>query len=450
LTSTFAATVGQNFTMTLFSEAKGKHVFALAWTLSFLVGMGSWAYVYGILDPYFKAQRKGADVHAYHSDLYPRWLGTRLALKNHANPYDPAVTREIQRGIYGHPLDATSMFAESREFSEDPHAFAYPASVIVLLAPFAMLPFATISPVFSLLGYAMAFLLMPLFMLGLGQKWNRGAVWTATFLLFASFPLVLALYVQQLTVVVIFAMAAGVACLVHRRFVLAGILFAVATIKPQLSALISAWLVMWSITQWRARRRVLVSFLASTAFLLLSPELVVSRWFPKWLGAANRFLHYPQLRIPAMWLLPRGLAQLMTAALLVPVVILLWRLRTADPGEERFGFAIALALSATLLAVPIWPALQYHHLLLIPAALVMVHLWTRVSKRQKLLSFLALAALAFSSIGALVVSAAVLMFRVPIGRLGHLVEMPLFNFSIVSLTTTAALIGLLWPAAAAG
>ena len=39
------------------------------------------------------------------SDLYPRWLGARELLLHHRDPYHADVTREIQIGYYGRPLD---------------------------------------------------------------------------------------------------------------------------------------------------------------------------------------------------------------------------------------------------------------------------------------------------------------------------------------------------------
>ncbi len=39
------------------------------------------------------------------SDFYPRWLGARELLLHHRNPYSPEVTRDIQIGYYGRPLD---------------------------------------------------------------------------------------------------------------------------------------------------------------------------------------------------------------------------------------------------------------------------------------------------------------------------------------------------------
>src|SRR5271155_3431642 len=41
------------------------------------------------------------------SDLFPRWLGTRELLLNGRDPYSPEITREIQRGYYGRPIDSS-------------------------------------------------------------------------------------------------------------------------------------------------------------------------------------------------------------------------------------------------------------------------------------------------------------------------------------------------------
>ncbi|HEY4052302.1 MAG TPA: hypothetical protein VGL74_01075, partial [Terriglobales bacterium] len=39
------------------------------------------------------------------SDLYPVWYGSRELLLHGRNPYSAEVTREIQAGYYGRPLD---------------------------------------------------------------------------------------------------------------------------------------------------------------------------------------------------------------------------------------------------------------------------------------------------------------------------------------------------------
>jgi len=397
-----------------------------------LLGWGSWAYIYGVLDPFWKAQRTGSVGSAYHSDFYARWLGTRLTLVHHADPYSEAVTKEIQKGIYGHPLDAASKM--------DPHAFAYPAYVMVLIAPLAIFPFKIAATVVSVILFLMALSLGPLLMFGLGWNWSPRSRWITIVVLFASFPLVEALYVQQSAILVMFTIAMGLALLVKRRLVVAGILFALSTVSPQLSVLMLAWLFLWSVAQWRRRSRLLISFLATMLLLLLSAELLVRGWLKGWLSSINAYLHYPDMRAPAQWLLPPALARVVTLVALISTFVVLWRLRGSEPGEGKFGFASALALATTLVIVPTWPALQYNQLLLLPAALVLARVCTHeIPVPPRVLSFITLILFAFSSVGAVFVSVATLIFKVPVAQLGHAAEMPLVNFAVAPFTTLAVM-----------
>ena len=74
--------------------------------LALLFAGSMWFYVQRVLVPYQKAD---AAAHGRPrgnlSDLYPRWLGARELLLHHRDPYSPEVTREIQIGYYGRPLD---------------------------------------------------------------------------------------------------------------------------------------------------------------------------------------------------------------------------------------------------------------------------------------------------------------------------------------------------------
>jgi hypothetical protein len=407
--------------------------------LILLLGWGSWSYIYGVLDPFWRAQRAGSVGGAYHSDFYARWLGTRLTLVHHANPYSESVTKEIQEGIYGHPLDPASKM--------DPHAFAYPAYVMVLIAPFTIFPFEIAGTVFSVILFLMALSLGPLLMFGLGQNWSPRSRWITVVALFASFPLVEALYVQQFVILVMFTIAAGLALLLKKRLVSAGIMFAFSTIKPQLSVLMLAWLFLWSVARWRTRSRLLFSFLATMLLLVLSAELLVPGWFKGWLGSISAFLRYPDMKAPAEWLLPPTLARAITLGVLVSMFVVLWRLRDSEPGEGNFTFASALALATTLVIVPTWPALQYNQILLVPAALVLARMCTQeIAAPRRVLSFFTLGVFAFSSVGALFVSVATLVFKVPVAQLGNGAELPLVNFAVAPFGAVAVMTYIYWTA----
>src|SRR6202451_2828112 len=107
------------------------------------------------------------------SDLYPRWLGTRELLLHHRNPYTPEVTRDIQIGYYGCPLDASRPGDP-----KDQMGFAYPLYVVFLIAPTISFPFSSVSFVAHWF-----FILLPAFSVPLwlrAMRWRVSPVLTAT------------------------------------------------------------------------------------------------------------------------------------------------------------------------------------------------------------------------------------------------------------------------------
>src|ERR1035437_3484234 len=123
---------------------EGKAIYLLKRPL-FLVGLAlagvasasTWFY----MDRILRAQQI-ADAAAHSrprgnlSDLYPRWLGARELLRRGRNPYSAEITREIQQGYYGRPLDPARP-----DDPKDQQGFAYPPYVVFLLAPAVDLPF---------------------------------------------------------------------------------------------------------------------------------------------------------------------------------------------------------------------------------------------------------------------------------------------------------------------
>ena len=102
------------------------------------------------------------------SDLYPRWLGARELLRHDRNPYSAEITREIQQGYYGRPLDPARP-----DDPKDQQGFAYPAYVVFLMAPTVDLPFDVVQKGFRwlLLGLAPASVLLWLYVL----RWKPSA-----------------------------------------------------------------------------------------------------------------------------------------------------------------------------------------------------------------------------------------------------------------------------------
>ena len=105
--------------------------------LSILCAAGVWLYADRVLIPH---QISDAAAHGRPrgnlSDLYLHWVGARELLLNGRDPYGSDVTREIQQGYYGRPLDRPGDPKDQR--------FAYPVYVTFFLAPTMHLPFETV------------------------------------------------------------------------------------------------------------------------------------------------------------------------------------------------------------------------------------------------------------------------------------------------------------------
>lgn len=71
-----------------------------------LLAGSMWFYVQHVLIPHQRAEAVLFGIPRGNlSDLYPRWLGARELLLHGRDPYSAEVTKEIQAGYYGRPLD---------------------------------------------------------------------------------------------------------------------------------------------------------------------------------------------------------------------------------------------------------------------------------------------------------------------------------------------------------
>src|SRR5215468_9714006 len=247
-----------------------------------------WIWVQAIAVPHQQAEsaERGAP-RGNLSDLYPRWLGARELLLHHRDPYGSDITREIQIGYYGRPLDPTRP-----NDPKDQQGFAYPVYVVLLLAPTVTLQFSTVHRLFFWLFVALTTLSVPLWMRTLRWRVSKATLLVWVLLTLSCFPAIQALKLQQLTLLVAALVAASMHALVRSHFVLAGTLLAVATIKPQLVFLLVLWLCIWVSGDWRERRLVIGSYAIAMLVLMISGEVLLPGWIPKFYAAVRNYNRY--------------------------------------------------------------------------------------------------------------------------------------------------------------
>ena len=299
------------------------------------------------------------------SDLYPRWLGARELLRHGRNPYSAEITREIQQGYYGRPLDASRA-----DDPKDKQAFAYPAYVVFLMAPTTDLPFNTVQLGFRwlLAGLAVASVLLWLYVLRWKPAWEITMIFVV--LTLGWFPMVQGMKLQQLSLLVAGLLAGSAACLVSGWFLLAGGLLALATIKPQLAWPLTLWLLVWAGSDWRSRRRFVFAFSIAMLLLLGGAQLILPGWLPMFVAGLGQYRQYTQSQSVLTSLFGIVLGRIVVAACVLASATCVWRLRRKAASSAGFGQALGFILALTVVIVPMYA--PYNQVLLIPAILTLL------------------------------------------------------------------------------
>lgn len=350
----------------------------VAWFLIAALAAGSmWFYVECILIPYQRADAAAHDrPRGNLSDLYPRWLGARELLLHRRNPYSDEITKEIQRGYYGRELDP----ARPND-PKDQEAFTYPIHVVFVLAPLIGLPFFALRvPFFWLLALLTA---MSVWLWLRVLRWRLPPIAVATWIVFAlgSLPAVQGIKVQQLSLLVAAFLAGATACAASGRLLFSGTLLALATVKPQLGWPLVAWLLLWAVSDWRARRKLAISFSLTMAVLLAAAELLLPGWWRMFTHAIVQYRRYTGSQSVLEVLLNGAIgsgadgfvghagAQILALIATLSCAIVLWRLRKNSAEDAGFGRATAMVLALTALVVPM--SAPYNQVLLLPSILLL-------------------------------------------------------------------------------
>lgn len=342
--------------------------------LAFLCLAGMWLYVNRVLVAHqiSESQRQGTP-RGNLSDLYPRWIGARELLLHGRDPYSREVTLEIQAGYYGRTL-------ESRPQDPiDQQAFAYPLYTVVLLAPTVNLPFSVvrISAFWLLLALTVLSVALWLRFLRWRAEWNTTVI--LSLLTLGSFAAVQGLKLQQLSLLVAFLLAASLWCLAAARLAPAGILLALATIKPQLTFLVAAWLLLWCVGEWRKRWVFAASFFISLGALIGGAELLSPGWVPRFYEALRAYRQYAPAGPLLGQMLPRGIALAAILLLAAFLVAVCWWTRKCEARESRFAYTASLMLGLTLLLIPMMP--PYNQVMLLPGIFLLIRDWRKMSKQ---------------------------------------------------------------------
>jgi hypothetical protein len=201
------------------------------------------------------------------NDFAARWYNGCALIWTGENPYSDQVTLQTQMQMYGRPALP----------GEDLVAFSYPIYALFFFWPLCYLqPYALVQAVWMTLMFysvvAGAFLMMRVSRLQLsGALLPLTVTWAVL-----NYPEARAILLGQMVVVVFLAVSLALLALSRQADILAGVLLAVATIKPQVVFLLVLWLLWWS--GWRRRWRLWWSFGTTLILMVAGGLLLVPSW----------------------------------------------------------------------------------------------------------------------------------------------------------------------------
>ncbi len=313
--------------------------------------------------------------YSFGDDFYPIWLTTREWRASHRGPYSPEMTREIQTGLFGRALDPRNATDPPSDYRE----FAYPAFTDLILWPAVLLDFrhlrialAVLLPLLTAAGFGLWFLAL---------NWRVSTIWIAilTLLGLCNYQVLEALFAEQPGLIVGFLLAAAALALRRNRLSLAGVLMALTLIKPQMTMLGIAFLLLWSFSE-RHRARFWISFFGATLFLIGASLWIWPHWIGQWMRVLLGYHLYAMP--PLVTLLPGTtmggyIGPAATAILLVVGARLAWRGRRVSAEAASFWLILSLLLAITSVTLLPGQAI-YDHVILLPGIFLLLQHWRKL------------------------------------------------------------------------
>jgi len=346
---------------------------AWAWLLAGVVACAiSWTYMHRILLPwehYIDVER--GNVKEPMGDLYPRWVGTRELLLHGLNPYGAEVSHRIQIGFYGHPIEQS--YDKPQFEIIDEQRFAYPVYVVFLLAPTIHIDFAKLQAWAPVLFGALTAISVWLWLAVL--RW-RPPLWLTTtlVLLILSSPQVAqGLRLRQIGLFVAFLLTLATWCVTRNRLFAAGVLLAVATIKPQIVSLCLVWFLIWSLGDWKKRWPLVGGFGLALALLAGAGEILVRGWVRCFIEGVDAYRRYFPTTSPVRLILGNWIGGGLSVLAVIVLFSYAWNRRKAAAESYEFAQALSWFFIASLLVLPLLT--PYNQVLLLLPILLLMRDW---------------------------------------------------------------------------
>jgi hypothetical protein len=152
------------------------------------------------------------------------------------------MTEAIQTGLFGHAIAPKDPMGRSTDYRQ----FAYPAFTDLLLWPAALLDFPSLRLLLAVVLPILTALSVEFWILALGWRISALRLASIVLLTLGTYELLEAFFAEQPGLLVSFFLAGAALALRRNRLMLAGVLMSLTMIKPQVTVLAAAYLLLWS------------------------------------------------------------------------------------------------------------------------------------------------------------------------------------------------------------
>ena len=357
---------------------------ALALALA-CVGAASMVYYHlGLFIPRVLQVRASIDLgngYSFGDDFYPIWFTVQESRLGHCDLYSYEMTRQIQIGLFGRPLDPHRKSDPPIDYRQ----YSYPALTDLILWPSALLDFPRLRTVLALLLPTLTALSIWMWLKAL--SWKIHPMWVATIMVLtlSTYQLLEAFFALQPGLFVGFFLAAAALAIRSNRLMLAGALCALTLIKPQVTMLAILYLLLWSLSE-RTRARFWQAFLVVTSALMIGSLVIWPHWMGQWITVLLGYHNYampPLINILLGPSVPRYVAPALIAAMIALAIGIAWRNRRAAEDSVRFWFTLGVVLAITTITLLPGQAI-YDHIILIPGILLLLRYSRELAKAGRI------------------------------------------------------------------
>lgn len=246
----------------------GLGIFLVVLVVGLLVGMTFVNHTYATANP-------GGN------DFLVHWVGTRAFLIDGISPYSDETALRIQTLVYGRPAQT----------GEHELRVAYPLYSVLVFFPYALIEDFTWARAVWMTVLEAGLILLIYLSMRLA-RWRPRPLTLGVFLLFSLmwYHAVRPLILGNVVILIALGLVAGLLAIRSRQDELAGIFFALTTIKPQVVLVILAFILLWCLLN--GRWKVVFWFVGTMVLFILVSTLFLPDWIRQNLAEVMRYPGY--------------------------------------------------------------------------------------------------------------------------------------------------------------